>query len=85
MFGLYDTLRQAIVAQTSMTSKVLIVAAFEAHGYRTPFPRSKAELISQLDANQLAIFRHDVWAKGHLATDYDRWRIATQSYKVGNY
>lgn len=82
MFGLYDILRQSIVAQTTMTNKALVVAAFENHGYRTPFPRSKAELIGQLDTNQLMIFRQDVWTKGHIATNYDQWRIATIPYKV---
>uniref|UniRef100_A0A914WFW9 Glycosyltransferase-like protein LARGE2 n=1 Tax=Plectus sambesii TaxID=2011161 RepID=A0A914WFW9_9BILA len=83
MFGLYDVLRQAVVAQGSMQNKAMVVPAFEAHGYRSPFPRSKAELINQLDAGRLIVFRQDVWAKGHVPTDYDRWRSAAAPYSVG--
>lgn len=83
MYGLYETLRQAIVGQGSMDRKALVVPAFETQRYRFEFPKSKAELVNMLDTGQLFVFRQDVWAKGHVATDYDKWRTAAAPYSVG--
>ncbi len=65
-----------------MDRRALVVPAFETQRYRFPFPKSKAELLNMLDTGQLFIFRQDVWAKGHTATDYDRWRTAAAPYPV---
>ena len=61
----------------------LVVAAFETQRYRlTDFPKTKAETLNLLDVGTLLTFRYHVWAKGHRATDYSKWRTATTPYKV---
>lgn len=63
-------------------NKALVVPAFESLRYRLNFPESKADLLKMLDVGELFTFRFHVWAKGHSATDYPKWRSATTPYKV---
>ncbi|KAG8438703.1 hypothetical protein GDO86_005045 [Hymenochirus boettgeri] len=83
MYGLYESLRKAIV-QLDMqnTKKALIIPAFETLRYRLAFPKSKAELLSMLDMGTLFTFRYHVWTKGHGPTDFAKWRTATTPYRV---
>ncbi|KTF79035.1 hypothetical protein cypCar_00031380 [Cyprinus carpio] len=57
MYGLYEYLRKSVV-QLDMgnTKKALVVPAFETLRYRLSFPKSKAELLSQLDMGTLFTF-----------------------------
>lgn len=59
-----------------------MIPAFESLRYRLNFPKSKAELLKMLDVGDLFTFRYHVWAKGHAATNYPKWRSATTPYKV---
>uniref|UniRef100_A0A671L3U1 Glycosyltransferase-like protein LARGE1 n=1 Tax=Sinocyclocheilus anshuiensis TaxID=1608454 RepID=A0A671L3U1_9TELE len=83
MYGLYEYLRKSVV-QLDMgnTKKALVVPAFETLRYRLSFPKSKAELLSQLDMGTLFTFRYHVWTKGHAPTDFAKWRTATTPYRV---
>uniref|UniRef100_A0A3B5MHC0 LARGE xylosyl- and glucuronyltransferase 1 n=1 Tax=Xiphophorus couchianus TaxID=32473 RepID=A0A3B5MHC0_9TELE len=58
MYGLYEYLRKSVV-QLDMANnkKALVVPAFETLRYRLSFPKSKAELLSQLDMGTLFTFR----------------------------
>uniref|UniRef100_A0AAR2L890 LARGE xylosyl- and glucuronyltransferase 1 n=1 Tax=Pygocentrus nattereri TaxID=42514 RepID=A0AAR2L890_PYGNA len=64
------------------TKKALVVPAFETLRYRLSYPKSKAELLSQLDMGTLFTFRYHVWTKGHAPTNFAKWRTATTPYRV---
>nr|XP_040029292.1 LARGE xylosyl- and glucuronyltransferase 1 isoform X4 [Gasterosteus aculeatus aculeatus] len=83
MYGLYEYLRKSVL-QLDMTSakKALVVPAFETLRYRLSYPKSKAELLSQLDMGTLFTFRYHVWTKGHAPTNFAKWRTATTPYRV---
>ncbi|KAJ8268812.1 hypothetical protein COCON_G00114190 [Conger conger] len=83
MYGLYEYLRKSVV-QLDMTNtkKALVVPAFETLRYRLSYPKSKAELLSQLDMGTLFTFRYHVWTKGHAPTNFAKWRTATTPYRV---
>ncbi|XP_063401408.1 xylosyl- and glucuronyltransferase LARGE2s-like [Mytilus trossulus] len=83
MHGLYEYLKKALpLMDMENSKKALIVPAFETQRYRIDFPKSKAELLTQLDMGDLFTFRFHVWPKGHAQTNYAKWRISTQPYKV---
>lgn len=83
MYGLYEYLKEAFrKMNNSDQKKALIVPAFETQRYRLNFPSTKSELLSMLDSGDLYTFRYHVWAKGHAATDYDKWRTASSPYTV---
>ncbi|KAI7817113.1 glycosyl-transferase for dystroglycan-domain-containing protein [Gamsiella multidivaricata] len=48
------------------------------------FPKDKAAAIQLVRDNKLAIF-HDFFARGHNATDYERWYKTESAYKVTTY
>lgn len=83
MLGLYPYLKR-VMSNLHMEegNKALVVPAFESLRYRLNFPKSKADLLKMLDVGDLFTFRYHVWAKGHAATDYPKWRSATTPYKV---
>ncbi|XP_046879223.1 LOW QUALITY PROTEIN: LARGE xylosyl- and glucuronyltransferase 1 [Hypomesus transpacificus] len=83
MYGLYEYLRKSVV-QLDMgnTKKALVVPAFETLRYRLSYPKSKAELLTQLDMGTLFTFRYHVWTKGHAPTNFAKWRTATTPYRV---
>uniref|UniRef100_A0AAY5K9A8 LARGE xylosyl- and glucuronyltransferase 1 n=1 Tax=Esox lucius TaxID=8010 RepID=A0AAY5K9A8_ESOLU len=72
------------VVQLDMANskKALVVPAFETLRYRLSYPKSKAELLSQLDMGTLFTFRYHVWTKGHAPTNFAKWRTATTPYRV---
>ncbi|XP_069479349.1 xylosyl- and glucuronyltransferase LARGE2 [Ambystoma mexicanum] len=83
MYGLYEYLRKSILQQAMHAKKAaLIVPAFETLRYRLTFPKSKTELLSMLDMGTLYTFRYHVWTRGHAPTDYEKWRNATEPYRV---
>ncbi|TRY67951.1 hypothetical protein DNTS_006114 [Danionella cerebrum] len=83
MYGLYEYLRKAVVQlEMANSKKALVIPAFETLRYRLSFPKSKAELLSQLDMGTLFTFRYHVWMKGHAPTDFAKWRTATTAYRV---
>ncbi|MGH0166779.1 UNVERIFIED_CONTAM: hypothetical protein FKN15_076227 [Acipenser sinensis] len=83
MYGLYEYLRKSVVQlDMANTKKALIVPAFETLRYRLSFPKSKAELLTQLDMGTLFTFRYHVWTKGHAPTNFAKWRTATTPYRV---
>ncbi|KAF7228771.1 xylosyl- and glucuronyltransferase LARGE1 [Nothobranchius furzeri] len=83
MYGLYEYLRKSVVQMDmANTKKALVVPAFETLRYRLSFPKSKAELLSQLDMGTLFTFRYHVWTKGHAPTNFAKWRTATTPYRV---
>ncbi|XP_059204347.1 xylosyl- and glucuronyltransferase LARGE2s [Centropristis striata] len=83
MYGLYDYLRRSVVQlDMANTKKALVVPAFETLRYRLIFPKSKTDLLPLLDDGILYTFRFHVWPRGHLPTDYAKWRTATTYYKV---
>ncbi|XP_045174255.2 xylosyl- and glucuronyltransferase LARGE2s-like [Mercenaria mercenaria] len=83
MYGLYEYLKKAVnMMDMRSQKKALVVPAFETQRYRFSFPTTKAELLSLLDSGELYTFRYHVWAKGHAATNYEKWRNATEPYTV---
>ncbi|KAM9845588.1 xylosyl- and glucuronyltransferase LARGE1 isoform 2-T2 [Aulostomus maculatus] len=83
MYGLYEYLRKSVVQlDMANTKKALVVPAFETLRYRLSYPKSKAELLSQLDMGTLFTFRYHVWTKGHAPTNFAKWRTATTPYRV---
>uniref|UniRef100_A0A8P4K116 Glycosyltransferase-like protein LARGE1 n=1 Tax=Dicentrarchus labrax TaxID=13489 RepID=A0A8P4K116_DICLA len=83
MYGLYEYLRKSVVQlEMANTKKALVVPAFETLRYRLSYPKSKAELLSQLDMGTLFTFRYHVWTKGHAPTNFAKWRTATTPYRV---
>ncbi|XP_060759617.1 xylosyl- and glucuronyltransferase LARGE1-like isoform X4 [Neoarius graeffei] len=83
MYGLYEYLRKSVVQlDMAHAKKALVVPAFETLRYRLSFPKSKAELLSQLDMGTLFTFRYHVWTKGHAPTNFAKWRTATTPYRV---
>uniref|UniRef100_A0A3P8WCR9 LARGE xylosyl- and glucuronyltransferase 1 n=2 Tax=Cynoglossus semilaevis TaxID=244447 RepID=A0A3P8WCR9_CYNSE len=83
MYGLYEYLRKSVVQlDMANTKKALVVPAFETLRYRLSYPKSKAELLSQLDMGSLFSFRYHVWTKGHAPTNFAKWRTATTPYRV---
>ncbi|XP_073900777.1 xylosyl- and glucuronyltransferase LARGE2 isoform X3 [Castor canadensis] len=83
-YSLYDYLRASIeqLEPGSRQKAALVVPAFETLHYRFSFPSSKAELLALLDAGLLYTFRHHEWPRGHVPTDYARWREARVPYRV---
>uniref|UniRef100_A0A668TR79 LARGE xylosyl- and glucuronyltransferase 1 n=1 Tax=Oreochromis aureus TaxID=47969 RepID=A0A668TR79_OREAU len=83
MYSLYEYLRKSVVQlDMANTKKALVVPAFETLRYRLSYPKSKAELLSQLDMGTLFTFRYHVWTKGHAPTNFAKWRTATTPYRV---
>lgn len=83
MHGLYGNLRKQVVNQDmANTKKALVVPAFETLRYRLNFPKSKTEVIRQLDMGTLFTFRYHVWQKGHAPTNFAKWRTATTPYTI---
>ncbi|OXA53187.1 LARGE xylosyl- and glucuronyltransferase 2 [Folsomia candida] len=83
MLALYPYLKRVIPnLRMDEGNKALVVPAFESLRYRLNFPKSKAELLKMLDVGDLFTFRYHVWAKGHLPTDFTKWRSATTPYRV---
>ncbi|KRZ24161.1 Glycosyltransferase-like protein LARGE2 [Trichinella pseudospiralis] len=82
--GLYEYLLQILPQQSdaSAPKKAYIVPAFEVYSYHVIIPESKTDLLKSLDSGEIHIFRSKEWVKGHLATDYDRWRTALEPYKI---
>ncbi|XP_008832381.1 LARGE xylosyl- and glucuronyltransferase 2 [Nannospalax galili] len=83
-YSLYDYLR-ASIEQLELGSRrkaALVVPAFETLHYRFSFPTSKAELLALLDEGSLYTFRYHEWPRGHMPTDYARWRQARAPYRV---
>ncbi|XP_052800694.1 xylosyl- and glucuronyltransferase LARGE2s-like [Mya arenaria] len=81
MYGLYEYLKIAVsMANMGKERKALVIPAFETQRYRFTFPETKEQLLAQLATGELYTFRYHVWAKGHAATNYDRWRNATSPY-----
>ncbi|KRY88723.1 Glycosyltransferase-like protein LARGE2 [Trichinella pseudospiralis] len=82
--GLYEYLLQILPQQSdaSAPKKAYIVPAFEVYSYHVIIPESKTDLLKSLDNGEIHIFRSKEWVKGHLATDYDRWRTALEPYKI---
>ncbi|XP_076785404.1 xylosyl- and glucuronyltransferase LARGE2 isoform X4 [Arvicanthis niloticus] len=83
-YSLYDYLR-ASIEQLELGGRrkaALVVPAFETLHYRFSFPKSKAELLTLLDAGSLHTFRYHEWPQGHASTDYSRWREAQAPYRV---
>ncbi|EFO26269.1 glycosyl transferase family 8 protein [Loa loa] len=81
--GLYTMLYKKLVKTDSTNKRAFVVPAFEYTGNRVPaVPLTKNELLRELDARRMQIFRRSVWIQGHAATDYDRWRHADQEYSV---
>ncbi|XP_065158374.1 xylosyl- and glucuronyltransferase LARGE2s-like [Atheta coriaria] len=82
MFGLHQTLRNAIASLKVMNKKALIVPAFESQRYRSRFPKNKHELLQMLENKAIFTFRYDVWASGHAPTNYSRWKTAQSPYTI---
>ncbi|KRX26823.1 Glycosyltransferase-like protein LARGE1 [Trichinella nelsoni] len=82
--GLYEHLLQILPQQGDAiaSKKAYIVPAFEVYSYHVIIPESKTDLLKSLDSGEIHIFRSKEWVKGHLATDYDRWRNALEPYKI---
>lgn len=79
--GLYEKLKKT-AAETKMSRKAIVVPAFETFHYKLSFPKSKEELIPALDDGSVTTFRKSVWPKGHLPTDFEKWRISNANYKI---
>lgn len=72
-----------LVMSDSTNKRAFVVPAFEYMGSRVPtVPHTKNELLIELDARRMQIFRQNLWIQGHAATDYDRWRNANEEYPV---
>lgn len=81
--GLYTLLCKKLVMTNSTNKRAFVVPAFEYIGSRIPVvPLTKNELLKELDARRMQIFRRDLWIHGHAATDYDRWKYADREYSV---
>uniref|UniRef100_A0A8R1TVB3 Glycosyltransferase-like protein LARGE2 n=1 Tax=Onchocerca volvulus TaxID=6282 RepID=A0A8R1TVB3_ONCVO len=81
--GLYTMLCKKLVMSDSTNKRAFVVPAFEYMGSRVPtVPHTKNELLIELDARRMQIFRQNLWIQGHAATDYDRWRNANEEYPV---
>ncbi|VDN90108.1 unnamed protein product [Brugia pahangi] len=81
--GLYAMLCKKLVMTNSTNKRAFVVPAFEYMSNRVPvIPLTKNELLIELDAQRMQIFRRNKWIQGHVATDYDRWRYADQEYSV---
>lgn len=76
-------LYEKLVITNSTDKRVFIVPAFEYIGGRVPvIPLTKDELLIELDAQRIQIFRQNLWFKGHAVTDYDHWRNTDREYSV---
>lgn len=70
--------------QTGTESKreCIVVPAFETFDTRTVVPSTKQTLLNAWEQRVILPFRHRIWTRGHLATNYTKWRNATQLYQV---
>uniref|UniRef100_A0AAF5PGR8 Glycosyltransferase-like protein LARGE2 n=1 Tax=Wuchereria bancrofti TaxID=6293 RepID=A0AAF5PGR8_WUCBA len=81
--GLYAMLCKKLVMTNLTNKRAFVVPAFEYMSNQVPaIPLTKNELLIELDAQRMQIFRRNIWIQGHVATDYDRWRNADQEYSV---
>lgn len=62
-----------------------MIPAFETQKYRSKIPKNKKDLIEMLDNRRIYTFRYDVWASGHAATNYTKWRTAKLPYVVSSF
>ena len=81
-FDLYDYLQYMLQTTSSEEKVALVVPAFETFLYRADFPQNKSQLLDMISRGKVSSFRADVWSKGHRATDFEHWRIATEPYRV---
>ncbi|XP_028172854.1 LARGE xylosyl- and glucuronyltransferase 2-like [Ostrinia furnacalis] len=86
MAGLYEHLRSATkLINPYPQKKCLVVPAFETQRYRASPPRNKPALLARIGTHgtgDVAPFRAREWPRGHRATNYSRWSIATAPYEV---
>ncbi|KAM3726968.1 Xylosyl- and glucuronyltransferase LARGE2s [Dirofilaria immitis] len=82
--GLYTMLCKKLAMNDSTNKRAFVVPAFEYIGSsQVPaIPQTKNDLLIELDAQRMQIFRQNLWIQGHAATDYDRWRHAEKEYSV---
>ncbi|KAL3981850.1 Glycosyl-transferase for dystroglycan family protein [Acanthocheilonema viteae] len=81
--GLYTMLCEKLLITNSTNKRAFVVPAFEYIDNRVPVvPLTKNELLIELDAQRIQIFRRNLWIQGHAATDYNHWRHADQEYSV---
>lgn len=81
--NLYSYLKEAIkVLKLRTLKRALVVPAFESLEYKLSFPQNKETLLSQVSNGKIKPFRLDVWEKGHLATNYEKWYSADRPYKI---
>lgn len=62
--------------------QALIVPAFESDSYKIDMPANKSEVLQEVDAGRLRVFRVREIVTGHRATRFDQWREAIEPYYV---
>ena len=84
MFDMYNYLREAIkILQLSAFKRALVVPAFESLQYKFQFPHDKSTLLKILQQkDNIKIFRHKIWKKGHMATNFNKWYKASNPYRI---
>lgn len=85
-YNLYEYLRSFLTTKMNQFENLdriaLVIAAFENSQYKFEFPENKNQLERQLDLGSVSMFRGQLWPRGQSPTDYNRWRLATQAYRV---
>ncbi|THD26988.1 LARG2 [Fasciola hepatica] len=86
--NLYTALQELIKRRWSNANSIknrsecFVVPAFETFDTRTTVPSTKQTLLDAWDERLILPFRHRIWTRGHLATNYTKWRNATSLYQV---
>ena len=67
----------------ALSSKsALVVPAFETKAYKFQVPETKLDLLSRLKKKEVMLFHGDKYSRGHRATNYYSWILATKPYQV---
>ncbi|KAJ8310240.1 hypothetical protein KUTeg_012105 [Tegillarca granosa] len=83
LIGMYKNLQNNYLNKMdNKQKKALVIPAFEQTGLKLDFPEKKQELLLQLERKELIPIRADVYAPGHKATDYPKWILAKDPYKI---
>ncbi len=71
------------ISQTKPSEQTaFIVPAFETFSAQLSFPRTKADLLRQVNEGGVKPFRFDVWQAGHQATNFSHWYLTDKPYQV---
>ncbi len=80
--AMHETLRKYTSVGRPMPYEVLVVPAFEAKTSTVSVPKTKPDLLLEMDRGTIAPSYLDVFPKGHGPTQFEKWKKYSVPYQV---